>query len=136
MNLFFYSLTLAVGVDQFSRSSPASPHQVSSSQRSKARRTEGKFETGPLLTVTLSLRRSITVLFIVSGKPGMLVFPFVFLCLILRGALHCAKVRTVHARVEILHACLLLFLARPGNWPKPLWAELGPGQKKKSKNKK
>jgi len=80
------------GIDQSNRSSPASPHQVSSSQKSKARRTEGKFETGPLLSVAQSLRRSITVVFIVSGKPGKLVFPFVFLCLILRGALHCAKV--------------------------------------------
>ena len=52
MNLFFYSLTLAVGVDQFSRSSPASPHQVSSIQISKARRTEGKFQTGHLLSDT------------------------------------------------------------------------------------
>jgi len=82
----------AAGVDQFGHSSPASPHQVSSSQRSKARRTEGKFETGPLLSVAQSLRRSITVVFIVSGKTGKPVFPFVFLCLILRGALHSAKV--------------------------------------------
>ena len=57
-----------------------------------AKETEGKFETGPLLSVAQSLRRSITVVFIVSSKPGKPVFPFVFICLILRGTLHCAKV--------------------------------------------
>jgi hypothetical protein len=81
MNLFFYSLTLAVGVDQFSRSSPASPHQVSSIQISKARRTEGKFQTGHLLSVAQSLRRSITVVFILSGKPGKPVFLSFFFAL-------------------------------------------------------
>jgi hypothetical protein len=70
----------AAGVDQFSRSSPASPHQVSSSQRSKARRTEGKFETGPLLSTAQSLRRNIPIVFIASSNvcgSGKFVFvPF------------------------------------------------------------
>jgi hypothetical protein len=58
----------AAGVDQFNRSSPASPHQVSSSQGSKARRTERKFETGPLLSIAQSLRRNIPIVFIASNN--------------------------------------------------------------------
>jgi hypothetical protein len=68
---------------QFNRSFPASPHQVSSSRRSKARRTEGKFETGPLLSIAQSLRRSIIVVFIVFGKPGNQFFLSFFFALFL-----------------------------------------------------